>query len=176
MATNRHLLVSDANAYPCKTLNNFPYSFALFLSNCFRLTGSGWNNSSTRTVVPTDRAQISSVSMLPFLSNVTLSPLSSLAVLVVTTNRLHVPHSDDNASPLKPNVPTFSKSLNSRSFDVAYFCVKSGTSSLATPLPLSLTSTHSNPNSFTRISTFVAPASKLFSKSSFAHDATSKIT
>jgi hypothetical protein len=96
---------------------------------------------------------------------------------VVIINRSHVPHKDDNASPRNPNVSTpSSKSVNVLSFDVAYFIVNIFTSSLATPEPLSFTSTDSNPNSRIRISTFVAPASALFSMSYFAHEEMSKMT
>ena len=76
-------------------------------------------------------------------------------------------HKELKASPLKPNVSTLVRSEKSLSFDVWCFKVKASKLCGSTPKPLSLTSKTSAPWFFSLISMFVAPASKLFSTSSF---------
>ena len=76
-------------------------------------------------------------------------------------------HKELKASPLKPNVSTLVRSEKSLSFDVWCFKVKASKLCGSTPKPLSLTSKKSAPWFFSLISMFVAPASKLFSTSSF---------
>ena len=76
-------------------------------------------------------------------------------------------HKELKASPLKPNVSTLVRSEKSLSFDVWCFKVKASKLCGSTPKPLSLTSKTSAPWFLSLISMFVAPASKLFSTSSF---------
>lgn len=76
-------------------------------------------------------------------------------------------HSDDRASPLKPNDPTSSMSLKDEILDVHAFAATYGKSSGEIPFPLSDTSKESVPNSLNDIMIAEAPASRAFSTSSF---------
>lgn len=84
--------------------------------------------------------------------------------------------SELRASPLKPNVSTLARSEKSLSLDVWCFKVKASKLCGSTPAPLSFTSKISAPRFLSLMSIFVAPASKLFSTSSFIAVAILNIT
>ena len=84
--------------------------------------------------------------------------------------------SELRASPLKPNVSTLARSEKSLSLDVWCFKVKASKLCGSTPAPLSFTSKMSAPRFLSLMSIFVAPASKLFSTSSFIAVAILNIT
>jgi len=72
-----------------------------------------------------------------------------------------------SASPRKPSVFTFSRSVSEAIFEVAWRASASGSSSGGMPLPLSVMAMRLTPPSSRRTVTWVAPASSAFSSSSF---------
>lgn len=78
---------------------------------------------------------------------------------------------DANASPLNPYVAIRDKSENVESFEVVNLSAKMGRSLLRIPHPLSWICRSFMPPSLTMTRIDVAPASRLFSRSSFSAEA-----
>mmetsp|Transcript_2382 Transcript_2382/g.5714 ORF Transcript_2382/g.5714 Transcript_2382/m.5714 type:complete len:200 (+) Transcript_2382:870-1469(+) len=168
---------ADTSAYACSSVRSLPYSRLTLRVNSLCRTGSVEKIRRRVTVVPTARATVSCRAMPPRWSYSSRVPASSRSVRVVT-ERSDNAQSDDSASPRNPNDASAKRSSNSLILDVAYFCVSAAypLSSGETPAPLSTTSMHSAPCSFSRTSTLVAPASSAFSTSSFTAPARSSTT
>src|SRR3954471_18894431 len=157
-----------ASAMRRKTSSQWPNSVPSVFRN-FRRAGVLKYSSSTVTVVPVARAAGSTSASSPPSQRMVLPCAASRARLEIATRATEA--MEASASPRNPIVDTPSRSCRLKILLVAWRASASGRASRAIPAPSSSTCTRRTPPSSRVTAMLVAPASRLFSSSSFRTEA-----